>query len=255
LGFSGSDAAEVPSEVASQTLFSAPGELTVMTKKVKSKTRGLYRDGKLLVIHEGARFPHACAVCNKAGDEEAVFFTFARARANVVEAAAVQAASRAVNDLFTGARYTGPVDAQIPLCSWCRGRRLRFLGTGVGLTVLAIGYLMIHKRLGGVILPPGELGFLEISLPVFVALGSILVGFVLTLMAVFDSEKLWFKATKYFDRFVWVSGAGKEYLGELPQYEDQHRKVKGSLSRRSSGDEGHLSAEELIRRANLDDDE
>ena len=226
-----------------------------MAKKAKSRSKGLYRDGKLLVIHEGARFPHVCAVCNKAGDEEAVYFTFARDKAHVVEAAAVQAASRAVNDLFTGARYTGPVGAQIPLCSWCRGRRLRFFGTGVGLTILGIGYLVVHKKLGGVILPPGELGFLEISLPVFIALAAIVTGVILTLMATFDSEKLWFKASKYFDRFVWVSGAGKEYLAGLPQYGDEHRKLKGGASFRTGPvDESHLTAEELIRRANLDDE-
>lgn len=230
-----------------------------MAKKEKPKSKGLYRDGKLLVIQEGARFPHACAVCNQAEDAEAVYFEFARDKAHVVEAAIVQSAARAVNDLATGARYTGPVCADIPLCGWCRGRRLRFFLTGVGLTVSGVGYLVIHKKLGGVILPPGELGFLEISLPVWVALGAIVTGIVLVLMTIFDSAKLWFKARKYVDRFVWVAGAGKAYLEELPQYADQHRTAKGRAAGGSYGggprDEAYLSAEELIRRANLDDDD
>ncbi len=226
----------------------------------KSTISGLYRDGRRLVIQEGARFPHTCAICNKSGDEELVDFTFSRDKAHVVEAAAVQGTLRAVNDLATGARYTGPVSAEIPLCGWCRGRRLRTFLIGAGLLVLAVGYLVIRKAFGGVILPPGELGFLDMSLPVFISFGAILTGFVFVLMTAFDSSKLWFKATSYFDRFVWVSGAGKEFLAELPKYANEHKKSlgRGSSSgsyHRAGVSEDFLSAEELIRRANLDEDD
>jgi hypothetical protein len=231
-----------------------------MVQKSKSRSKGLYRDGRRLVIREGARFPEACAICNKAGDEEAVAFTFARNREHVVEAAVVKGALRAVNDLATGARYTGPVYVDIPLCPWCRGRRLRVFLTGVGLTVAAVAYIVIHKSLGGVILPPGEFGFLEMSLPIVLSLGAIGTGIVLILMTIFDSSNLWFKATKYFDRFVWISGAGKDYLNGLPEYADQHRKLRGrnsdagtESSHYASVDEAYLSADELIRRANLRD--
>jgi len=228
-----------------------------MAKKARAKSKGVYQDGRLLVIQEGASFPPACVSCSRSGDEEAVEFVFARGKAHVVEAAVVQSAARAVNDLVTGSRYTGPVAADIPLCPWCRGRRIRFFGAGFGLVLISAAYLAIFRALGGVILPPGEFGFLEMSLPTVIAMGLIFTGITLFLMALFDSSNLWFKAAKYHDRFVWVRGASSAYLSGLPRYADQHRSDGGS-TRSSRGsyveDEANLSAEELIRRANLDDE-
>jgi hypothetical protein len=98
-----------------------------------------------------------------------------------------------------------------------------------------------------VIVPPGELGFLNIAIHNFIAFGVALVGIVMTLMCVFDSGNLWFKATKYYDRYVWVSGAGAAFLAELPPIKDRHIEPQD--------DNTELTADELIRRAGrLDDD-
>jgi hypothetical protein len=115
-----------------------------MKKKKRSTTRGLYRDGKMLVIREGARFPDRCAICNKACDGERMDFTFAREKSRRFDVAAIQSVANAASDLLTGARYTGPVSADISLCSWHRGRRLRLAAIGVGMTALAVAFIFIQ---------------------------------------------------------------------------------------------------------------
>jgi hypothetical protein len=221
-------------------------------KKKQRSTSGLYRDGKLLVIREGTRCPGRCAICNKEDEVELVDFTFARERQRYVEVAAVQSIARAASDLATGARYTGPVQADLPLCAWHQGRRLRLFGIGAGMTVLGIAFVAIQRAMGAVIVPPGELGFMDIALYNWIAFAAVLTGVVFMLMCVFDSSKLWFKPTKYYGRFVWLAGAGPEFLATLPAIQPQDYKAQGALD--ASVDEANLSAEELIRRAGLDDD-
>lgn len=211
-----------------------------MSKKTRSAGKGLYRDGDKLVIREGARFPHRCAICNKECDGEAIDITFGREQARHIEVAAVQAVARAAGDLMTGTRYTGPVQAEITLCPWHRGRRLRLLGAGLGMTALAVAALAIQYALGVVLVPPGELGFLNISLHNVIAIAAAFVGVVIALTSL-DPTKVWFKATKYNDRLVWVAGAGRAFLKELPPVSDRH------IDPRS--DDRDLTADELIRRA------
>jgi hypothetical protein len=229
-----------------------------MNKKTPSKDKGLYRDGKRLVIREGARFPNKCAICNKEDDVESIEFFFERKKAHVVEARAVQTALNAASDVMSGAKYTAPVQADIPLCSWHRSRRIQRAAIGVGMATLALVFVLIQKAMGVVIVPPGELGFLDIAIYNFIAFGMIFAGVTFIFTTIFDHQNLWFKATKFYDRFVWVSGAGRTFLDELPQYENQHRRsrIKDLESRfdRSSDENRHLTAEELIRRANLDEE-
>jgi len=229
-----------------------------MSKKSPTRNKGLYRDGKLLVICEGARFPPKCAICNSEDDVELVDFYFERKRVHGLKARTVQSVMTAASDLISSAKYTGPVSAEIPLCAGHRKRRIQLGAIGLGLGVLSIAFLVIQKAMGAVIVPPGELGFLDIAIYNFVAFGLIFVAFFLICTTIFDAQNLWFKATKYYDRFVWVSGAGAAFLKELPQYENQHLTSKGAdsggRSGRSSGDGSDLSAAELIRRANFDDE-
>jgi hypothetical protein len=112
--------------------------------------------------------------------------------------------------------------------------------------VLAAGFLLIQRAMGVVIVPPGELGFLYISLHNYVAFAVALGGIGVTLTAVFDASNLWFKATKYYDRFVWVTGAGRAFLAELPPIKDHQYDPRA--------DNPDLTADELIRRAGLDDE-
>ena len=222
-------------------------------KKKKRSACQTYRDRKLLVIREGTDLPARCAICNKEDDVELVEFTFERKGQKYIEFAAVQAVARAASDLATGARYTGPVTTDIPLCAWHRGRRIRLFGIGIGMMVLAIAFLYIENAMGFVILPPGELGFLDIAIYNWIAFAAVFAGITFTLMCVFDSEKLWFKPTKWYDRFVWVTGAGPAYLATLPAIEVQDYKTPTD-DVAYPADEANLTAEELIRRAGLDDD-
>ncbi|MFO0865731.1 MAG: hypothetical protein U0744_13950 [Gemmataceae bacterium] len=212
-----------------------------MKKKKSSKSDGLYRDVNTLVIREGASFPARCPLCNKPADGEPLACTFERKSARYVEVAAVQKVATAASDLISGTRYTGPVEAVIPLCSWHRGRRIRLALFGLGMVAVAVAVLMIQKALGIVIVPPGEMGFLHIALYNFLAFGAIFAGITFMLMATFDSQKLWFRATRYQDRYVWVSGAGREFLRELPKVEDRHFEIEPESR--------ELTAEELIRRS------
>lgn len=222
-------------------------------KKKKRSASHIFRDRNLLVVREGAEFPGRCTICNKEDDVELVEFTFAREKLRYVELAAVQSVAQAAADLAQGARYTGPVYTEIPLCAWHRGRRLRLFGIGIGLTIFAIAFLAIENAMGVVILPPGELGFLDIAIYNWIAFGSLFAGIVFILMCTFDTSKLWFKPRKYYDRFVWVQGAGSEFLAELPAIEPKDYRIR-SDDVDFVDDEANLTAEELIRRAGLDDD-
>lgn len=224
-----------------------------MSQKSQPKDRGLYRDGRLLVIREGARFPGKCPICNQ-DDVELVDFYFERKKVHGLEARVVSSALTAASDVFSGARYTGPVQAEIPLCTKHSKRRIQRAGIGLGTAAVSIAVFVVQKMMGIVIVPPGELGFLDMAIYNFVALGMIFVAFYLLCTAIFDSQNLWFKATKYYDRFVWVSGAGAAFLSELPQYNGQHRTARSDSFESSHVDPDNLSAEELIRRARLGDD-
>src|SRR5688572_17765777 len=113
-------------------------------KKKKSATKGLYRDGDKLVIREGARFPARCAICNKPSAGAPRPFVFSRQKAHYIEVAAIQTVAHAAADFLKGARYTGPVHADMPLCSWHRSRRLMQAGLGVGMTLLAIAFVFVQ---------------------------------------------------------------------------------------------------------------
>lgn len=229
-----------------------------MTRKTSSKCKGLYRDGKFLVIREGARFPDTCPICNN-DDVELVEFWFERKKVKGLEARVAQAALNAASDLMSGAKYTGPVQADIPLCSHHAKRRIHRAAFGAGIVTLAVAVIAIQKAMGIVIVPPGELGFLDIALYNFVAFGAIFAGITMIFTTIFDHQNLWFRARKFNGRFVWASGAGRPFLDELPQYENQHlRSGIKELERRfdrSSDENRGLTAEELIRRANLYDEE
>jgi len=74
-----------------------------------------------------------------------------------------------------------------------------------------------------------------------------LVGIAITLSGLLDASRVWFRPTKYYDRFVWIQGAGRQYLRTLPIIEDYHYKP-------NRADPG-LSADELIRGGKLEDDD
>lgn len=228
-----------------------------MSEPSTPETQGLYRDGKLLVLREGAEFPEKCAICNQEDDVELVEFCFERKKVHGLEARLVQSAMTAASDLMSGARYTGPVDADIPLCGRHRKRRIHRAVTAVVLAAASIGFLLIQRAMGVVIVPPGELGFLDIAIYNFIAFGMIFVAFFLICTTLFDHQKLWFSARKFHHQYVWIVGVGREFLEELPKYEKQHlRSKRTDVESQPSRprDESQLTAEELIRRANLDDE-
>jgi hypothetical protein len=213
-------------------------------KKNKPSGKGLFRDGGKLVFREGARFPDRCVICDKPCDGETVDFVFQRRKSHYIDVAAVQTVANAAADLIRGARYTGPVHAAIPLCSWHRNRRLRFVGYCAGLMALAAGYLFVRHYLGL------ARGFDPPDLPIvsgvvfLTGVGGLGIG----LAAVYDPSELWLRANKFHDRLVWVQGAGRAFLNNLPYFEGA-RGLPGRGNYTRDDDEANLSAEELIRRA------
>jgi hypothetical protein len=159
-----------------------------------------------------------------------------------VELAAAQAIANTAVDLVKGTRYTGPVPVAIPLCSWHRKRRLVRFGIGLGIMALAAAVLLYRYSIAGA----DEFSVFRISIYSIVAIVVALVGIALTL-SVFDTSRLWFRATKYYDRFVWLQGAGKDYLHTLPKIEDYHYKP--------NREDPNLSADQLIRRGKPDDED
>jgi hypothetical protein len=220
-----------------------------LKKKQRAKAKGLYRDAGKLVIREGARFPDRCVICNKPCDGDLVDFTFGRETSHYIDVAAVQAVTRAAVDLVKGSRYTGPVQAAIPLCSWHRNRRLLRLGVGLGITLLAAVFLLIGYAIVGAAEfgGSGEYGLFQIPISTVIAVLAGLVGLAIALSALVDATKIWFRPTRYDGRFVWIDGAGREFLRTLPMIEDYHYTAGGSNP--------HLSADELIRRGGLDDED
>jgi hypothetical protein len=215
-----------------------------MTKKKQAKAKGIYRDGNKLVIKEGARFPSRCAICNKECDGEPRGFTFNREpKSHYIEVAVVQSVARAAADFVKGSNYTGPVEAVIPLCSWHRNRRLRRIGIGVGMFLPAVLILLVRYQIVG----RNEFSLSQISAYSIIAIVVAFVGIAAALSALVDSTKVWFKPVKYYDRFVWIEGAGREFLRELPKIEGHHYNPES--------DDPNLSADELIRRAGLDNDD
>jgi hypothetical protein len=220
----------------------------LLKKKQRSEAKGVYRDAGKLVVREGARFPRRCAICNKPCDGDSVDFTFGRETSHYIDVAAVQAVTRAAADLVTRTRYTGPVHVEIPLCSWHRTRRLRRLGIGLGVLALASAFLGVHYAISGpaVFGGAGEFGLFFIPVSTIIAVLVGLVSLAIALSALVDATKIWFKPTRFYGRFVWLQGAGLEFLRTLPRIEDHHYKL-------DSGDPG-LGADELIRRGGVDED-
>jgi hypothetical protein len=182
----------------------------------RSGARGLYRDSGKLVIREGAQFPSRCVICNRECDGEPVHFTFKREKSHYIELAVLQTVANAAADLLKGAKYTGPVLAAIPLCPWHRSRRLRRVGVGVGIMALAAAYLLGRYFVGGA----GEFAVEQISMYSVVAVLVAIAGLGVALAAIYDPTKVWFKIGKFHDRFVWLDGAGRDFVSALPRIEE-----------------------------------
>lgn len=216
-------------------------------KKKKKKARGAYRDRSRLVIREGARFPSRCAVCNSEHDVELREFEFGREeKSHYIEIAAAQSIARGVSDLATGSKYTGPVQAEVPLCSWHRNKRLRQTAGGAAVFVLGIAYVVLRYKLYGGS-NGGEFAMFEMSIYTFIAIALAFAGLVFALRGASDPTKVWFKPVRYYDRFVWVEGAGRGFMEGLPEIEKHQYKLDEV--------DPNMSADELIRRAgDVDDD-
>jgi hypothetical protein len=224
---------------------------------------GLYRDANRLVVREGTRLPDRCVICNGPIDDDPIDFVFKREKSHYIEIAAVQTVVTAAADLLTGAKYTGPVEVSIPFCRWHRQRRLRRLGIGAGLMALAVAILFVRYLIGGA----SEFTISEISIYIVIAVLVATTGVGIILDVTYDPAKLWFKTKKFHGRFVWLEGAGPQFLKTLPRLDGKpetrsprpaeasskkkKRRERDSASKRpdAGGDEANLSADELIRRA------
>jgi hypothetical protein len=252
-----------------------------MTDRESEHVEGLYREGGRLVIREGAEFPDRCVICNDRCDGQTRDFVFKREKkAAYIEVALVQTIATAASDLFKGAKYTGPIEATIPLCHVHIQRKMRRVLIGIGVMALAAVYLLVSYLTNGAKIFSLRDLCLDTVGAVFVAI----FGLGILLDATYDPTKVWFKIKKFYDRHVWVEGAGNEFLGTLPLLgydvkdagphlgERPATRVKAagrSASKardpaqhngtpRGGGDPGNLSADELIRRARLagvDDDD
>src|SRR5262249_19192643 len=153
-------------------------------------------------------------------DGEPLTFTFRRERAHYIEVAAVQAVAHMTEDLLKGARNTAPVEQPYQMGSCHGNRRLLRIGAGLGLPGLPAPFLLIRYAIGGA----NEFDVFRISIYSVIAIVAALIGIAIALAGLLDSTKLWFKPTKYFGRFVWLAGAGREFLRTLPELEEYHYK-------------------------------
>ncbi|MDR3633346.1 MAG: hypothetical protein P4L84_05870 [Isosphaeraceae bacterium] len=244
-----------------------------------SRVEGVYRDAGKLVIQDGAVFPDRCVICNEECDSEPIELTFKRVKSHYIEVAALQSVATAAVDLLKGAKYTGPIDATIPFCSWHRNARLRRLWIGGGLIALAAAYLFIRYLRGA-----HKFEELVFSLDSVIAIFGGVGGIGIAAEAAYNPTSVWFKSKKFYDRFVWVEGAGRAFLSTLPTLTSRFANsspvagdpaaARGNVDQRPGskkrnvgrnttrlhrdGDDDNLSAEELIRRARLagvDDEE
>ena len=138
---------------------------------------------------------------------------------------------------------------------------------------LAAAYLFIRYLIGGA----REFEVSEISIYSLIAILVAIFGLGIVLAAAYDPTKVWFRVKKFYDRFVWVEGAGPEFLSTLPilggQRENPRPLADNPSSKRGKGkrrpgsksrprgenlpskhrgvDESNMSADELVRRARL----
>lgn len=243
-----------------------------MDEHAPSAVEGLYRDAGKLVVQEGAVFPDRCVICNREADAEPIDLIFERKKSHYVEAWAVQSIAMAATDLVTGAKYTGPVQVTFPFCSAHRNKRLWRCCIGGGLMALGAGYLLVRYLRGA-----HRFDDLVFSLESVIAFFVGVVGIGITVEAAFDPARVWFRTKKFYDRYVWLEGAGREFLSTLPaltgrstnpkpaapdapaagreveQRPGSKKRDVGRTVRRTGpvNNEDNLSAEELIRRARL----
>ncbi len=173
-----------------------------------------------------------------------------KARVRYIEFALVEAVARAAADKVTGTRYTGPVTAAVALCA--RHRRRPFVRAGICATTGAaatVSYMYLAPMIG-----TGEFDLYQATFKAvtgFVGFCAVLIGF----LSLFDRTSVWFTPTGYFDRYVWVKGAGRAFLATLPTVKKSQYDPKAEdTDDESVAEERKLSADELIRRAgDLDD--
>ncbi len=166
---------------------------------------GVWRDGKLLVVRDGATLPRRCPKCNDSVIEPLLELTNTRRQGRGMVGAAVAEAI----DQHNGSRYFAPVHMKVYFCAKHHGRRRQLVMISAACLILGAAgtvtcWLIDPKNgLSG--------GFF---FPAAFALAG-LAGLVETLRG----ENPWFSPKRFDDRCVWVEGACAAFLDTLPSFD------------------------------------
>ncbi len=164
----------------------APSAVLDPREELAAAGVGVWRDGRLVVLHRDAPLP---AICFKTGRPATHWFTY----------------YLAWNRHFFSS-HVEQLRLRVPLCRWRHNlTRLRWILLGLGLAVLA---LLAWWAPNLHLLPdPYQ------ALVVF-GLGSLMVTLILTGVALGEPVQL----RRYRGNYLWLSGAGEKFLVHLPAW-------------------------------------
>jgi hypothetical protein len=180
------------------------GTIEHTTERDGGIAAGAWRDGKLLVVREGATLPQRCPKCNAAALAPPLEIKSIRRQGKGIIGAAVADAI----DEHKGSQYLGPVRINVYFCSRHRGRRRQLLVLSAACLVAGAGgaeacWLIDPKNgLSGAFFFPGIIALVGLA-----GLAETLKG-----------ENPWFTPKRFDNQYVWLKGACSKFLESLPPF-------------------------------------
>ncbi len=176
---------------------------------------GAYRDAGRLVLVEGMPMPQRCPICNSEDVVEPVAVVLDTQR----KKAGISAAIGSAFEKLKGWKYTGPVAVELYFCKTHRWRGLYRCLIGLVMALSGLGYLAYVLSVTDL----RNAGNQSLSIATIASLIALIGGFVVLMIPLYDPASVWFKPYKFWDRAVWVTGAGTAFLRSLPAYQAEER--------------------------------
>ena len=176
----------------------------------KDNEHAFWREGKLLVIKEGAVLPPRCPICNHDVEGEPIRMTFGRNQRGFFKDAIRE------EKIAAGIRspFTGPIKLNIRFCMSHQARRRNLLVVSISMTVLsALGFPL----LGGIGGNSHPITSTSDALLVALFVAPFFGGLAVTRFIFTGEINPWFRAKKFDDRWVWLAGADPMFLDSLSE--------------------------------------